>query len=94
MGKPRVNLRLSHKLHAELERRTAASSVTKTEIVEEALSRFLTLKPTLSLSSASCVGWMRLMSAKARLNGIQRSASKLSHISFLLADPHRAYSRR
>ena len=40
MGKPRVNLRLSHKLHAELERRTAASSVTKTEIVEEALSRF------------------------------------------------------
>lgn len=40
MGKPRVNLRLSHRLHAELERRTAASSVTKTEIVEEALSRF------------------------------------------------------
>ncbi|MDG1827211.1 MAG: hypothetical protein P8H62_13210 [Henriciella sp.] len=40
MGKPRVNLRLSHKLYAELERRTAASSVTKTEIVEEALSRF------------------------------------------------------
>jgi len=35
-----MNLRLSHKLHAELERRTAASSVTKAEIVEEALSRF------------------------------------------------------
>ncbi len=40
MGKPRLNLRLSYKLYAELERRTAASSVTKTEIVEEALSRF------------------------------------------------------
>lgn len=40
MGKPRVNLRLSHKLYAELERRTTVSSVTKTEIVEEALSRF------------------------------------------------------
>ncbi|QSR22083.1 hypothetical protein [Hyphomonas sp. KY3] len=40
MSKPRVNLRLSHKLHAELERRAREPGVTKTDIVEEALSRF------------------------------------------------------
>lgn len=40
MSKPRVNLRLSYKLHAELEQRARAPGVTKTEIVEEALSRF------------------------------------------------------
>jgi hypothetical protein len=40
MSKPRVNLRLSHKLYAELDRRTRESGVTKTDLVEEALSRF------------------------------------------------------
>lgn len=40
MGKPRVNLRLSWKLHAELERRATGAGVTKTHIVEEALGRF------------------------------------------------------
>ena len=40
MSKPRVNLRLSHKLHAELERRAFVPGLTKTDIVEEALSRF------------------------------------------------------
>ncbi|MHA7900486.1 MAG: ribbon-helix-helix protein, CopG family [Henriciella sp.] len=40
MSKPRVNLRLSHKLHAALDRRARAPGVTKTDIVEEALSRF------------------------------------------------------
>ena len=40
MSKPRVNLRLSHKLYAELDRRTREPGVTKTDIVEEALSRF------------------------------------------------------
>lgn len=40
MSKPRVNLRLSYKLHAELERRAREPGVTKTDIVEEALSRF------------------------------------------------------
>lgn len=39
MGKPRVNLRLSYKLHTELERRASVSGVTKTEIVEDALRR-------------------------------------------------------
>lgn len=40
MSKPRVNLRLSHKLYAELEQQARAPGVTKTDIVEEALSRF------------------------------------------------------
>ncbi|MCR9193076.1 MAG: ribbon-helix-helix protein, CopG family, partial [Hyphomonas sp.] len=40
MSKPRVNLRLSHKLYAELDRRAREPGVTKTDIVEEALSRF------------------------------------------------------
>ncbi len=40
MSKPRVNLRLSHKLYVELDRRTREPGVTKTDIVEEALSRF------------------------------------------------------
>ena len=40
MSKPRVNLRLSHKLYAELDRRARELGVTKTDIVEEALSRF------------------------------------------------------
>ncbi|NHK27196.1 hypothetical protein FF098_004685 [Parvularcula flava] len=40
MGKPRVNLRLSWKLHAELERRASGEGVTKTQIVEDALGRF------------------------------------------------------
>lgn len=40
MSKPRVNLRISHKLYAELEQRVRAPGVTKTDIVEEALSRF------------------------------------------------------
>lgn len=40
MSKPRVNLRLDHKLHAELERCAREPGVTKTDIVEEALSRF------------------------------------------------------
>lgn len=40
MPKPRVNLRLPHKLHAELERRTSMPGVTKAKIVEDALSRY------------------------------------------------------
>jgi hypothetical protein len=40
MVKPRVNLRLPYKLHAELERRTSMPGVTKAKIVEDALSRY------------------------------------------------------
>lgn len=40
MAKPRVNLRLPYKLHAELERRTSMPGVTKAKIVEDALSRY------------------------------------------------------
>ena len=40
MAKPRVNLRLPHKLHAELERRTSMPGVTKAKVVEDALSRY------------------------------------------------------
>ena len=40
MAKPRVNLRLPHKLHAELERRSAMPGVTKAKVVEDALSRY------------------------------------------------------
>ena len=40
MSKPRVNLRLCHKLYAELEQRVREPGITKTDIVEEALSRF------------------------------------------------------
>lgn len=40
MTKPRVNLRLSTKLHAELCRRAEAYGVTKTAIVESALEGF------------------------------------------------------
>lgn len=41
MTKPRVNLRLSTKLNAELCRRADAYGLTKTAIVEEALSQYL-----------------------------------------------------
>lgn len=40
MVKPRVNLRLPYKLHAELERRTSMPGVTKAKVVEDALSRY------------------------------------------------------
>lgn len=40
MAKPRVNLRLPYKLHAELERRTSMPGVTKAKVVEDALSRY------------------------------------------------------
>jgi hypothetical protein len=49
MSKPRVNLRLSHKLYAELDRRVRKPGVTKTDIVEEALSRFFDPEPNLVL---------------------------------------------
>ena len=40
MPKPRVNLRLPNKLHAELERRTSMPGVTKAKVVEDALNRY------------------------------------------------------
>lgn len=40
MAKPRANLRLSTKLHAELCRRADANGLTKTAILEEALQRY------------------------------------------------------
>lgn len=40
MTKPRANLRLSTKLHAELCRRAEAHGVTKTAILEEALKNY------------------------------------------------------
>lgn len=40
MTKPRANLRLSTKLHAELCRRAEAHGVTKTAILEEALENY------------------------------------------------------
>lgn len=40
MAKPRVNLRLSTKMHAELSRRSDAYGVTKTAILEAALEQY------------------------------------------------------
>ncbi len=40
MSKPRVNLRISHKLYAELEGRAEKPGVTKTQIVEAALQQY------------------------------------------------------
>ncbi len=40
MSKPRVNLRISHKLYAELEGRADKPGVTKTQIVEAALQQY------------------------------------------------------
>lgn len=83
MGKPRVNLRLSHRLHAELERRTATSNVTKTEIVEEALSRFFDPEANLVLEERL----LRRMDAfDARQSEIERDTAlcleTLAHFVF------------
>jgi hypothetical protein len=50
MAKPRVNLRLPHKLHTELERRTSMPpGLTKAKVVEDALSRYFDPEASLVL---------------------------------------------
>jgi len=90
MSKPRVNLRLSYKLHAEFEKRAREPGVTKTDIVEEALSRFFDPESNLVLEERL----LRRMDAFDRRQvEIERDTAlcleTTAHFVFLLADANR-----
>ena len=82
MAKPRVNLRLSYKLHTELERRAAAPGVTKTDIVEEAFARSSIRRRTSSSKSACCAAWTPSTGARAKSSGTSLCLETQAHFVF------------
>jgi hypothetical protein len=83
MAKPRVNLRLPYKLHAELERRTSMPGVTKAKVVADALSRYFDPEANLVLEERL----LRRMDAFDRRQGeIERDTTlcleTLAHFGF------------
>jgi len=72
MSKPRANLRLSTKLHAELCRRADAYGVSKTSIIEDALERYF--DPAASERLEECV-LKRMDAYDERLGTIERDLS-------------------
>lgn len=72
MSKPRVNLRLSTKIHAELIRRSEAYGLTKTAILEAALEHYFNPEDASRLEDRVL---RRMDQFGDRLNGVERDIS-------------------